>query len=567
MDRDEPTRSDLPGGAPPSGERTQIAPEVPSATAKPARASESHVGRYEIIGPLATGGMAEILLARLVGPSRFERPVVIKRILPQLARDPSFVAMFLDEARIAARIRHPNVVQVTELGDTDGELYLVMEYLEGESLAGLLRRLAARDMRLPPTLAAHVIAESCAGLHAAHELTDTAGAPLGVIHRDISPQNVFVGYDGTIKVLDFGIAKAADRVTHTEAGQLKGKVEYMSPEQVAGRALDRRSDVFALGVVLYEVATARRLFRRDNKLQAMKAVSDADIPAPSALVSGFPGALETIITRALARHRDQRFSTASEMRRELTTFVRTADPALAPDEALSALMCELFADRIGEKRAMMRSFRTGDQVVQVPVAEVDVQVELASALDSAPTGEPSDARSRRPPTARGPWSRVIAAIAVAALVGPLAWVLGQQSLVAPSSETTRTPTAPIATAPEEASTAAPSPATPALVHVVVESDPPGASVRLAGAPSGITPVTLEIARATDGRTLTLELPAHEPASMELVPDADQRVRLVLRPSRGASTRRRPARPSADDPDTAATPSEDPDPDSVFRRFD
>src|SRR5262249_34107635 len=205
------------------------------------------IGRYEVVGELATGGMAEIFLGRLVGPSGFERPVVIKRILRQLSHKESFVAMFLDEARIVAGIRHPNVVQVQELGQDTGELYLVMEYLEGESVASLVRRLVAQGERVDYALAAHVVAEACAGLHAAHEAQN-------LVHRDVSPQNVFITYDGHVKVIDFGIAKTEGRMAQTEAGQVKGKFGYMSPEQCKADPLDRRSDVFALGIVLYELS-------------------------------------------------------------------------------------------------------------------------------------------------------------------------------------------------------------------------------------------------------------------------------------------------------------------------
>src|SRR5262249_34122249 len=181
------------------------------------------IGRYEIVAELASGGMAEILLARLVGPSGFERPVVLKRILPHLAREPEFVHMFLDEARIVAGITHPNVVQVQELGKDGNELFLAMEYLEGETLWGLMRRLAVRGERLDTPLAVRVIVQACAGLHAAHELVDADGHPVNLVHRDVSPQNLFITYAGQVKLLDFGIAKAADRITRTETGVLKGK--------------------------------------------------------------------------------------------------------------------------------------------------------------------------------------------------------------------------------------------------------------------------------------------------------------------------------------------------------
>jgi len=241
------------------------------------------IGRYEIVGFLAAGGMAEILLGRMVGPegTGFERPVVIKRILPHLAREKAFVDMFLDEARIVGSIRHSNVVQVQELGHEGGELYMVMNYLEGENASGLSRRVASRRETLDPALGAFIVAEACAGLHAAHELTDTEGRSRNLVHRDVSPQNIFITYRGEVSVLDFGIATAADRATHTETGAIKGKFEYMSLEQCLGMHLDRRADVFSMGVVLYELTTGHRLFKRPTQLLAFKAICDQPIVPPS----------------------------------------------------------------------------------------------------------------------------------------------------------------------------------------------------------------------------------------------------------------------------------------------
>src|SRR5688572_27412015 len=191
--------------------------------------AEKVLGRYTILGPMTRGGMAELLLGKLTGPGGFERPVAIKRILREHLEEESFTRMLLDEARIAAQIRHPNVIQVQELGSDGAEVVLVMEYLHGENCAGLMRRLAARNERLPYRLAAHIVAEACAGLAAAHALTDESGQLLNVVHRDMSPENVFITYDGRVKVLDFGIAKARNRLVKTEAGQTKGKYQYMSP--------------------------------------------------------------------------------------------------------------------------------------------------------------------------------------------------------------------------------------------------------------------------------------------------------------------------------------------------
>jgi len=264
------------------------------------------IGRHEVLAFLANGGMSEIFLGR--EPSG--QPVVIKRILPHLTRQRGFVTMFLDEARIGSLLHHPNVVEVHELGQVGHDLFMVMELLEGESAAGLVRRLISRRERLGYGLAAHLVAEACAGLQAAHELRDEHGQPLGLVHRDVSPQNVFVTYGGVVKVLDFGIATATHRLTHTATGQLKGKFAYMSPEQCRGEKLDARSDIFSMGVVLHELLTQRRLFARANELLVLKAVCEDPLPRPSRDEPDCPPFLEDICLRALARDPAQRFASA-----------------------------------------------------------------------------------------------------------------------------------------------------------------------------------------------------------------------------------------------------------------
>ncbi len=338
------------------------------------------LGRYQVVGEIGTGGMAEILLARLTGPSGFERPVVLKRILPHLARRESFVTMFLDEARIVAQIRHNNVVQVQELVHEGNELYMVMEYLEGESVAGLTKRLARQGERLDHALGAYVISEACAGLHAAHELVDGSGAPQNVVHRDISPQNLFVTYGGQVKVLDFGIAKAADRLAHTQTGLLKGKLAYMSPEQCGHGAVDRRSDVFSLGVVLFELTTGRLLFQRRNEVETLHAITSEPIIPPSRVLPDYPRALEAVCLRALARAADERYATADEMRRELRAVVRELRREDDAGEALATTMRHLFADRAVEKQSMLQRLRGGSAPSAVPAGDPDASLDLPTSV-------------------------------------------------------------------------------------------------------------------------------------------------------------------------------------------
>ncbi|MEL7369670.1 MAG: serine/threonine-protein kinase, partial [Myxococcota bacterium] len=320
--------------------------------------------------------MAEVFLGRFKGPAGFERPVVVKRILPHLARQKNFVDMFRDEACIAARINHRNVVQVHELGEDEEELYLVMEYLGGESAAGIARQLARRKKLMSFGLCAHLIAEVCAGLHAAHELRDETGRPLHIVHRDVSPANIFITYEGSVKILDFGIAVAANRLSITDAGQVKGKYAYMSPEQCRGRKLDRRSDIFSIGTVLYELSTCRRLFKRASDMETLDAICSNGILPPSRLVNNYPPQLERICLKALQNDPDNRYATAAEMRSDLVELARTLNKDKLPDRALAKVMRRLFSDRIGQKQRMLKRLESGEDVRNTTLPSEEHSIEL-----------------------------------------------------------------------------------------------------------------------------------------------------------------------------------------------
>ncbi|MBX3192742.1 MAG: protein kinase [Labilithrix sp.] len=281
----------------------------------------TRLGRYELLVPIARGGMARVWAARLHGQRGFQKLVAIKTILPHLAEEPEFERMFLDEARIASGVHHPNVCEIYELGEEKKTLYLAMEWVSGDSLARVLRA-SGKTEPLDPRVVARVVADACAGLHAAHELTDDDGRALGVVHRDLSPHNILLTADGTAKVADFGVAKALGQLHEaTSAGQLKGKIAYMAPEQVTGGAIDRRSDVFSLGCVLYEATTGQRPFRGDGDHQVMHAVLKGEYPAPSSLLRGYPPELERIVQRALSPQAILRFPTAERMRFALEEYV------------------------------------------------------------------------------------------------------------------------------------------------------------------------------------------------------------------------------------------------------
>jgi serine/threonine-protein kinase len=302
------------------------------------------LGRYQLVRHLAAGGMADVLLARATGIEGFERHVVIKRIHAEQARDARFVQMFLDEARLAASLHHQNIVHVHDIGQQAGEYFFTMEYLHGEDLRKLLMRVAERDQRVPLEHILTIMLAAMSALHYAHELKGPDRKPLGIVHRDVSPANIHVGYDGHVKVVDFGIAKATQRTTETHSGLMKGKVAYMSPEQCIGQAVDRRSDIFCLGIVLYELCTVRRLFKGANDFLTMSSITHGEIPRPSEIVPDLAPALEAIIMKALATRPEDRFQTADEMRAELERFAIAHRYRTSPT-ALAEYLVSLFGER------------------------------------------------------------------------------------------------------------------------------------------------------------------------------------------------------------------------------
>jgi serine/threonine protein kinase len=301
------------------------------------------IGRYALHEEIAAGGMATVHYGRLLGPVGFSRTVAIKRLHEKHARDPEFVSMFLDEARLAARIRHPNVVQTLDVVALDGELFLVMDYVQGESLSRLIRASGQSKKPIPLDVVSAIICGTLLGLHAAHEATNERGEPLGIVHRDVSPQNVIVSADGIPRVLDFGVAKAAGRMQTTREGQLKGKLSYMAPEQLNSAEVDRRADVYAAGVVLWETLTLTRLFTGDSEGGIVTKVLMGGVKPPSALAS-VPEVLDRITLRALEYDPSKRFESARQMALELEAAIPLAS-ATRVAEWVERLVGELLAER------------------------------------------------------------------------------------------------------------------------------------------------------------------------------------------------------------------------------
>jgi len=311
---------------------------------EPTAGAPMRIGRYEVIGHLATGGMAQIYLARQTGLGSFERHVVLKTILRDRASDRRFVAMFLDEARLAATLNHQNVAQVYEVDQADGAYFMAMEYVHGENARAILETTSRRGWTIPLELATMIVSGAAAGLHHAHERRGKNGLPLNIVHRDVSPSNIMVGYDGSVKVLDFGIAKAEERATKTVGGTIKGKYGYMSPEQCKGKAIDRRSDIFALGIVLYELTTLRRAFKGNDDFDTMKRIVSGDLMLPSVAVAGYPRELEAIVLTAMANDPDARFQTAQELIEALDAFAVRAK-LTGSNTAMGRYMVQLFGSK------------------------------------------------------------------------------------------------------------------------------------------------------------------------------------------------------------------------------
>jgi serine/threonine-protein kinase len=339
------------------------------------------LGRYRVVDEIGIGGMASVHLARMDGPGGFQKWIAIKRIHPHLVEDDTFVNMFLDEARVAARISHPNVATVFELGRHDSTYWIAMEYLHGEPLREIMRRTLDLGTPMPPDIACRIIADAAEGLHAAHELLGNDGEKLGLVHRDVTPHNLFVTYDGNTKVVDFGIAKFSSRMASTRAGTLKGKLAYMSPEQVTGQSVDRRTDVFALGVVLWELTTGQRLFRMQNDLDTLAKVQECAIPLPSTVVRGYPSDVEAATMKALAKNPAERYRTARELSRALQSLLMRRGLFVASDE-VAAYMASVFGDRIEKREAHLRW-----------AAEVTNTIDLDKVPDLPPSPWPSDDRS------------------------------------------------------------------------------------------------------------------------------------------------------------------------------
>ena len=357
-------------------------------------AAPQRLGPYELIERIATGGMAEVYLARRAGPHGFQKVFAVKRILPQLAGDAEFVAMFVDEARVCARLCHPNIVQVFDFGEEAGELYMAMELVDGTTGARLIRAAASRGEDIPLEVSLHVVLSVLRGLEYAHSARDEKGRPLRLVHRDVSPGNVLIDRSGAVKLTDFGIARAAELERRTSAGQLKGKLGYMSPEQVVGRELDGRSDLFVVGIVLAELVTVRPLFSGGRELDVLLRIRDADLSAIDRNAGRVPEDVREVLYKALAKDPASRYPTATAFAEALEDIVRRRRLTVGPSRVAAWIERLGLTARAGEADAEEDTGDTGRRITAVVELDSTSQ-EVLRADDERPTS-PSEARDVSP---------------------------------------------------------------------------------------------------------------------------------------------------------------------------
>ncbi len=366
-------------------------------------------GRYYLVDKVAVGGMAEVFKARAFSDGGFQKLLVIKRILGHLSGNDDFVKMFIDEAKISVELQHPNIVQIYDFGKIHDNYFIAMECVEGKDAKGLLRKLAERRKLLPIEFAVYIVHEMCKGLDFAHKKQTLQGAAMGIVHRDISPSNILLSYDGEVKVADFGIAKAEGSLYDTKDGVLKGKFEYMSPEQASGGDVTAQSDVFACGILLHELLTGRRLFKTDSDIKTLEKVKAADVPTPSSLNPGIPARLDAIVARALTRSPADRYPDARAMQGDLLEFLSpiTVDEAR---DGLRRFLHELFTDEIASERERLVDGSQKAAVLweQAPELDLDDDDRPADSAVTLQTPPP-------PPAAR--WPFILMAVVAVLVAG------------------------------------------------------------------------------------------------------------------------------------------------------
>jgi eukaryotic-like serine/threonine-protein kinase len=498
-------------------------------------------GRYEVLGRIAFGGMAEIFLGREATALGASRHLVIKRILPHVADDAQFVEMFLDEARLAIQLSHPNICHIYEFGELEGSYFIAMEWINGVPLGKLIKR-ARGNGGVPPEIAVRVMAQVAEALHYAHRARDALGRPMGIVHRDVTPHNIMVAYDGNVKLLDFGIAKASSHTTKTEAGVVKGKFSYMAPEQCLGRAVDARADVFAIGICLYEALTGEPLYHKDNEYETMRAVIHDPVPPLRSKRPDLPDSLDAIVQRALKKKADERFQTAGELQLALETWL-SEQKKMVNAGNVAAVMERLYEDQI-KRGPLVDSTPFGASFQRMRPSGISQSLPAIAAVSQTTASVVAPAR-------RAVWPLFVGAALLVVVGLGAGYVLFNRPEEAPPHEVAAMP--PIdpratARAPEAQPTQEPTVDAPSeevgerpvsVGSVRVESTPPGATVRIGDrAAEGQTPLTvLQLAPGT--HHVVVERAGFETweGDVEVAPDQEASAIAALRP-----ITRAPARP-------------------------
>jgi eukaryotic-like serine/threonine-protein kinase len=489
----------------------------------------SRFGKYTLIRKLATGGMAELFLAIQKSVAGFEKLLVIKRILPSMNQDRAFIEMLLHEARIAATLSHPNIVQIFDVGQQDNQFFIAMEHVHGEDLRSIVRQMKKKDvLEFPLEHALAIVLGMCAGLSYAHEKHELDGSALNIVHRDISPQNVVVTFTGDVKIVDFGIAKSDSRIgEQTKSGKLKGKVPYMSPEQARGDNIDARSDIFSTGVMLFELTTGKRLFKGTSEYETLRLICERDYPRPSDVRSDYPPDLEPIVMKALAKDANDRYQTAREMQADIEGFVRRHQIAVS-HIALNQFMQGLFEDKLAmQKEALLQGKQLAD------IIEMQHAMTATDANDVDASGRHATTSQSMPAAARtvtdiaaSPHGRksglalglIAAVIALAAVGGGFGYLLFKKKSLDEASRVS--------------ANASSSPLAPVVKgSLSLESDPPGASIWINGdLRSEVTPATLGQLPTGVALDVKLTMDGFEQGreSVTLKADDPSKVKLELR---------------------------------------
>lgn len=516
----EPETKVLPRG------NADVAPPPPGEASGSLHALQ-RIGRYEVVQRLGHGGMATVYLGRATGSAGFERVVAIKVIHQHLAAEPEFVGMFLDEAKIAARIHSPHVAGILDLGEDAGFYFMVLEYIDGETLSALLRQLRPADERLPLAVALQILADACEGLVAVHGLRDPDGRPYGLVHRDMSPQNLMVNFDGWTKIVDFGLVKATGLRNSNHTGHLRGKLAYMAPEQARGKPLSAAADLFALGVIFWEMLTGRRLFAGEGDAETLENVMRCEVPPLRDFRPDLPPGVEALLRRALAPTPEERYPSAEAMLADIRALLRECGDTSEPRRALGAIMRHHFAEQAKYRMAAIRGASRGELRVRpahigsAPLPAAELSPPLATADEQTQTRVLAEPRGTAPvsddmssPTdrlavvpTRRPWvlwlSLPLVGAAVAAVL--LLFLLPRAGSPQPEPAPAPAPTVPQTQA---------QPPRPATVVWFFQTDPVGATVTIDQGPES---VLAALAPQLEGQVTPLRLvvPYDDQAQLQL----------------------------------------------------